>query len=212
MDYKNDAMQAAAAQDYMEVQPQNAGAAGQAQQAAVQPQAVVGQQAAVQPQYTAETAYQPQYTTETAYQPQPYDSQLDDYYEEQYQTAKNLGAAALGLSIGGFMTGWFGLGLLLDLVAIALGAISINKNRYKKGLGIAAISVASLGFLLTMLIYGFAFNEWRENGGLEGLLEDEPVAITQDYDYDFDTDYDDVIVPQTQSQSTTAKAKEKIHY
>ena len=209
MDSKNQSMQAAP-QDYREVQPQNTGVAGQAQATAAQPQ--YNTETAYQPQYTSETAYQPQYTAETAYQPRPYDSSLDDYYEEEYRTARNLGAAALGLSIGGFITGWFGLGLLLDLVAIILGAISINKNRYKKGLGIAAISVASVGFLLTMLVYGFAFNEWKENGGLSGLLEDEPVAVTQDYDYD--TDYDELVVPETQSQtqSDTAKVKEKLHY
>ena len=105
--------------------------AGQAaaQQMTGQAQATAAQQAYGQAQATAA---QPQYTAETAYQPQAYDSKLDDYYEEQYQTAKNLGAAALGLSIGGFITGWFGLGLLMDLVAITLGAISINKNRFKK--------------------------------------------------------------------------------
>ena len=209
MDSKNQSMQAAAAQEYKEVEMQAQGPAAQ-QYREVQPQ--YNTETAYQPQYNTGAAYQPQYNAETAYQPRPYDSSLDDYYEEEYRTARNLGAAALGLSIGGFITGWFGLGLLLDLVAIILGAISINKNRYKKGLGIAAISVASVGFLLTMLVYGFAFNEWKENGGLSGLLEDEPVAVTQDYDYD--TDYDELVVPETQSQtqSDTAKVKEKLHY
>lgn len=212
-------MQAAAAQDYKEVETQAQGAAAQ-EYREVQPQ--YNTETAYQPQYNTETAYQPQnntgtgfqpqYNTETAYQPQPYDSSLDDYYEDRNQTAKNLGAAALGLSIGGFITGWFGLGLLLDLVAIVLGAISVNMNRFKKGLGIAAISVASVGFLLTMLVYGFAFSEWRESGESSSWFDDEPAAITQDYDYDYDQD--DLVVPETQSQTgtDTAKSKEKLHY
>ncbi len=209
MDTNNQSMQAAAAQDYKEVETQTQGPAAQ-QYREVQPQ--YNTETAYQPQYTAETAYQPQYTAETAYQPQAYDSRLDDYYEDQFRTAKNLGAAALGLSIGGFITGWFGLGLLMDLAAIILGVISINKNRMKKGLGIAAISVASVGFLLTMLVYGFAFKEWKDEGGLSALTDNEPAAITQDYDYDYD--YDDIVVPQTQSQTgtNTAKVKEKLHY
>ena len=127
MDSKKQSMQAAAAQDHKEVETQAQGTAAQ-EYKEVQPQ--YNTETAYQPQYNTETAYQPQYNTgtdfqpqyntETAYQPQPYDSSLDDYYEDRNQTAKNLGAAALGLSIGGFLTGWFGLGLLLDLVAIVL--------------------------------------------------------------------------------------------
>lgn len=207
MDYKNDSMQAAAAQDYMEVQTGAAAAqqvSTQASAAAQQAQAQPGagaQQQTVQPVYTSETAYQPQGTYSD------YDPSLEMFYEEQNASAKTYGAVGLGLGIGGFLTGWFGLGLILDLVAIALGAISINKNRFKKGLGIAAISVASVGFLLTMLLFGFSYSKWKEN-----IEEFNDIVAGTDYDYDYTYDYDDDTASDTKSLTDTAKLKEKEHY
>ena len=192
MDYKNDSMQAAAAQDYKEVQNGNAAA----QTPPVQPQSTP-----VQPVYTTETAYQPQGTYSD------YDPSLEMFYEEQNASAKTYGAVGLGLGIGGFLTGWFGLGLILDIIAITLGAISINKNKYKKGLGVAAISVASAGLLLTMLVYGLAFNKYREHGGLDFLDDDYTVS---DYDDDYIYDFGDDSTGTSQADSS--KYKEKEHY
>lgn len=180
--------------DYQkEVQTDSASA-----QAAAQPQVPP-----VQPHYTGETAYQPQGTYSD------YDPSLEMFYEEQNASAKTFGAVGLGLGIGGFLTGWFGLGLILDLVAIALGVISINKNKFKKGLGIAAISVASLGFLLTMLVFGFSYSKWKDMGGLDVISD---IIEDTDYDYDYTYDYDNDTVADTKTVTDTAKLKEKQHY
>lgn len=61
------------------------------------------------------------------------------------------------LSIIGFMTAWLKLGILLDIIAIALGIIVLIKSKnkpIKKGLPIAGLIIAALSLILMSFIYG----------------------------------------------------------
>ncbi len=135
------------------------------------------------PQSAAQVPAASQYQTtvpESDYMSLPDDNGLGLYYEQEEDKANTFGTLGLIASISGFLTGIFGLGLILDLVGIALGTLSINKDKTRKGRGIGAISIGSAGFLLTLLVYGFAF--WGMNQ--EGYFEEDhsvPEVITDTY-------------------------------
>lgn len=88
--------------------------------------------------------------------------------------AGGLGVVALVLSIFGFLTGIFGIGLVLDVIAIALAVFSIKLAGKGGGHGraIASITVAGLSLVLCAGIY-VAGNK------LDGLLSGD-VSLTDD--------------------------------
>ncbi len=141
-----------------------------------------------------------------AYDSVPYDSSLGEYLESERDTADTTGNLGLIFSIAGFCTGIFGLGLLLDLAGITLGAISAKKNPVKKGKGISAIAIGSLGFLLTLAIYGFAYYSYQDVDSRFGSSGD----YTDTYDTDdvIDVDYDEV----TDDTAEQSAPRERIHY
>ncbi|SCX90124.1 hypothetical protein SAMN02910292_00418 [Lachnospiraceae bacterium XBB2008] len=141
-----------------------------------------------------------------AYESMPYDSSLGEYLESERDTADTTGNLGLIFSIAGFCTGIFGLGLLLDLAGITLGAISAKKNPVKKGKGISAIAIGSLGFLLTLAIYGFAYYSYQNNR----FDYDSSRDYTNTYDTDdvIDVDYDEV----TDDTAEQSAPRERIHY
>ena len=169
-------------------------------------------------QQAAQPPVAPQYQSavpEPDYMSLPDDNGLGLYYAQEEDTAKTYGTLGLIASISGFLTGIFGLGLILDLVGIALGTLSINKDKTRKGKGISAISIGSAGFLLTLLVYGFAFWGMNQDGYFE---EDHSVSevITDTYSNyeedlltDYDADDDSSAISDTDTRSTGVRAKTK---
>ena len=156
----------------------------------------------------------PPYTppaADQAYQGTSYESGLTEYFESERDTADTTGNLGLIFSIAGFFTGLFGLGLLLDLAGITLGAISARKNPVKKGKGIAAIAVGSVGFLLTLAIYGFAYysyqNDWDRYEAARDYADSYDWSSTYDTDDAIDVDYDDIT-----DDTAEAAPMEREHY
>ncbi|MBP9852486.1 hypothetical protein KBC77_00715 [Candidatus Saccharibacteria bacterium] len=67
------------------------------------------------------------------------------------KTTNGLAVAALVLSILGFLTGIFLIGVILDIIAIVLGTLALKKQN-GHGLAIGGICVAAIGLFLTLLI------------------------------------------------------------
>lgn len=71
---------------------------------------------------------------------------------ESYEKKNGLGIISLILGIVGFLTGFIGIGILLDIIAIILGFIAIVSKKHKSGLGIAGLIISSIGLLLMILV------------------------------------------------------------
>lgn len=67
---------------------------------------------------------------------------------------KNIGIVAFVLSIIGFFTGCFFVGIVLDIIAIILGIQLRNKQEDRK-LAIAAIVISIIGIVFTIFFYFF---------------------------------------------------------
>lgn len=76
----------------------------------------------------------------------------------EMEQKNGFGIAALVLGIVGFITGFLGIGILLDILAIIFGIIAICSKKQKSGLGIAGLVVGSVGLLLMILI-GWLFSD-----------------------------------------------------
>ncbi|MBO4899588.1 MAG: hypothetical protein J5509_04800 [Lachnospiraceae bacterium] len=183
----------------------------QVQEQQVQEQQAQAPQQPIQPQQYEQQPVPP-YTppaADPAYQASSYESGLTEYFESERDAADTTGNLGLIFSIAGFFTGLFGLGLLLDLAGITLGAISTRKNPVKKGKGISAIAVGSVGFLLTLAIYGLAYYSYQNDWSRYEDARD--YAETHDWSYDtddaIDVDYDDVTDDTAQSAP-----REREHY
>ena len=67
-----------------------------------------------------------------------------------------LGITALVLSIIGFWTGWLGIGVLLDVLAIILGVFAIvkaKKSNANKGFSIAGVITATVSLIMMLVLF-----------------------------------------------------------
>ena len=81
---------------------------------------------------------------------------------ETIEKKNGLGIASLTLGIVGFLTGFLGIGILLDIISIILGIVAISSKKHKSGLGIAGLIIASVGLIL-MLLIGTSFSHIVSN-------------------------------------------------
>lgn len=80
-------------------------------------------------------------------------SQLSGIPHHNAKSRTGLGAAALTLSICGFMTGIFKIGIILDAVAIVLAVLAFKKSKQmqsKTGLAVAGIIIATTSMILCL--------------------------------------------------------------
>ena len=66
-----------------------------------------------------------------------------------------LDITALVLAVIGFLTGWIGIGVLLDVIAIILGIIALIKAKRtnkKRGLSTAGIIIAAVSLLIMLIL------------------------------------------------------------
>lgn len=73
-------------------------------------------------------------------------------------TGGGLAVAAFVLSIIGFLTGCFLLGVLLDILAIILAIVALAGKKSHKGLSIAAIIIAMISIITTIAVYAFVIS------------------------------------------------------
>lgn len=103
--------------------------------------------------------------------------------QTQPASSKGMAIAALVIGIIAFCTGFIGIGILLGVVAIILGAISLVKHQPGKAmaisgivLGVIAILVGGLLFLITMV----AYNGIQERAEQTQMRTDEAIQQKQE--------------------------------
>ena len=96
----------------------------------------------------------------------------------------SLGISALVLSIIGFLTGWIGIGIFFDIIAIILAIISLSLSRirkYRNGLSIAALIVSVISIVLTLFIYGYFPLSTHGNNKIGKTYTSNGVEFTLNY-------------------------------
>ncbi|MHB8132128.1 MAG: DUF4190 domain-containing protein [Mobilitalea sp.] len=69
------------------------------------------------------------------------------------QKKSGLGIASLILGIIGFLTGFFVIGILFDIIAIILGIIAFASKKNNKGLAIGGVVVSATSIILVIIIF-----------------------------------------------------------
>ena len=89
--------------------------------------------------------------------------------------SSGIGIAALVFSIVGFMTGFIGVGILFDVIAIILAIIALVKSKRtstKTGLSIAGLIIAGISLILMTFIFGSCYiNNIFEVRNVEKMID-----------------------------------------
>ena len=89
--------------------------------------------------------------------------------------SSGIGIAALVFSIVGFMTGFIGVGILFDVIAIILAIIALVKSKRtstKTGLSIAGLIIAGISLILMTFIFGSGYiNNIFEVRNVEKMID-----------------------------------------
>ena len=89
--------------------------------------------------------------------------------------SSGIGIAALGLSIIGFMTGFIGIGILFDVIAVILAIIALMKSKRiptKTGLPIAGLIIAGISLILMTFTFGSGYiNNIFEVKNVEKMID-----------------------------------------
>lgn len=73
--------------------------------------------------------------------------------EKEPNNGNTLGLISLLLSAVGFLSGFTIVGLLVDVVAAALGTVSLILKKPKKWYGIVGVVISTIGFIATIIMY-----------------------------------------------------------
>lgn len=106
--------------------------------------------------------------------------------------------ATLILGIIGFLTGWLGIGILFDVIAIILGLVALmkaKKHKAKKGISTAGIIIAAISLAMMLFLMGNPFSETQKPiivnnyGETEYLSADELKNLYESNAVSFDDKY-----------------------
>lgn len=79
--------------------------------------------------------------------------EYEDYDDDDFDQKAGLGIAALVLSIVGFLTGFIGIGIIFDIIAIILVLIAIISKKQKSGLGVAGLVLGAVAIILNLFVF-----------------------------------------------------------
>lgn len=118
---------------------------------------------------------------------------------------RNKSIFAFILSIIGFLTGIFIIGIILDIIAIVFAIKAIRKDNYKYKLSFAAIGIAVLSILLTSWVYSLP-TPTKDEKSIE-IVENK--SSEQSSNTKKSTNKETLVV-QDKNSSTTVQEKEEL--
>jgi hypothetical protein len=99
--------------------------------------------------------------------------------QPQAHASNGLAIASLVLGIIGFLTGFFGIGILLGLVAVVLGIISLVKHHGGKGMAIAGLILGAIAFVFGGFFFLIALTSYNgvQQKALDNLCTTDPSNV-----------------------------------